>query len=298
LWWKEKDLNNVADNDSSIVTISNKETPLLLTVWKPDNQNAFITLDPLGLFVTNMAIKSSGEVLSTLADKEEQVIDNINNARFALNWLNTSQPINILSKNVPYADLLYANGNKLYQIALQEMKVISVDTVANTGLPENNNWLVKYIPQSGTLSFSNEINEESSSLKISEIINIDKNLLLTSDMNETTSPIQILKTNSGGMAKAYVKAEGQIEGTIEGTIEGETEGEEGPPCICEFEDNEIIPYVGTVEVPEEGWTAFFIQVKFPGPEPYEPELKDLDYVFSTRVVVVPDTYPDTTSSTE
>jgi hypothetical protein len=38
LWWKNKDLNNVANSASSIVTISNKETPLLLTVWKPDNQ--------------------------------------------------------------------------------------------------------------------------------------------------------------------------------------------------------------------------------------------------------------------
>lgn len=300
LWWKNKDLNNVADSDSSIVTISNKETPLLLTVWKPDNQDAFITLDPLGLFVINMAIKSSGEVLSTLAGKEGQAIDNINNTQFILNWLNTSQPINIVSENAPNADLLYANGNKLYQIALEEMKVVSVDTASSTGISENDNWLVKYTPQSGTLSFSNEIDGESSSissLKISEIINIDKNLLLTSDTKETNNPIQVLKTNSGDMAESYIKAERQIKWTAEGTIEGETEGEGevSPPCICKFEDDDIIPYVGTVEVPEEGWTAFFVQVKFPGPEPYEPELKDLDYVFSTRVVVVPDTYPTTTS---
>lgn len=50
------------------------------------------------------------------------------------------------------------------------------------------------------------------------------------------------------MAKSYIMAEGQIEGTVEGTIEGE--GEVRPPCICEFEDNEIIPYVGTVAFPK------------------------------------------------
>jgi hypothetical protein len=182
----------------------------------------------------------------------------------------------------------------------KKMKVVSVDTASSTGISENDNWLVKYTPQSGTLSFSNEIDGESSSissLKISEIINIDKNLLLTSDTKETNNPIQVLKTNPGDTAESYIKAEGQIKGTAEGTIEGETEGEGEvpPPCICKFEDDDIIPYVGTVEVPEEGWTAFFVQVKFPGPEPYEPELKDLDYVFSTRVVVVPDTYPTTTS---
>jgi hypothetical protein len=46
-------------------------------------------------------------------------------------------------------------------------------------------------------------------------------------------------------------------------------------------------------VPEgsNAWTAFFIQVTYPGPVPNEPLLKDVNYVFSSRVVVVPDVYP-------
>lgn len=64
-------------------------------------------------------------------------------------------------------------------------------------------------------------------------------------------------------------------------VEGEGEGEECDSGV----------YVGTVEIPEEnqGWTAFMIQVAYPGPD--SSNLKDVDFHFSTEVVVVPDVYP-------
>ncbi|HPO12141.1 MAG TPA: PhoPQ-activated protein PqaA family protein [Candidatus Hydrogenedentes bacterium] len=69
-----------------------------------------------------------------------------------------------------------------------------------------------------------------------------------------------------------------------GTTEGETEGE-GAISPCESG-----VYVGEVPVPAEGdgWTAFFLQMIYPGPDA---NLSDVDFGFSTQVVVIPDTYP-------
>lgn len=76
--------------------------------------------------------------------------------------------------------------------------------------------------------------------------------------------------------------EGEICG--EETTEGETEGE-GDISPCESG-----MYVGEVPVPAEGdgWTAFFLQMIYPGPDA---NLSDVDFGFSTQVVVIPNTYP-------
>jgi PhoPQ-activated pathogenicity-related protein len=47
-------------------------------------------------------------------------------------------------------------------------------------------------------------------------------------------------------------------------------------------------YVANVAAPTNGWTAFFIQMTYPGPDA---NLPDADFGFSTQVVVTPDTYP-------
>ncbi|MFM1921325.1 MAG: hypothetical protein RLZZ303_2959 [Candidatus Hydrogenedentota bacterium] len=47
-------------------------------------------------------------------------------------------------------------------------------------------------------------------------------------------------------------------------------------------------YVVTVSEPAQGWTAWFVQATFPGPDP----ALDLPYGFSTPVRVTPDLYPD------
>ena len=47
-------------------------------------------------------------------------------------------------------------------------------------------------------------------------------------------------------------------------------------------------YVVTVGEPAQGWTAWFVQATFPGPDP----ALDLPYGFSTPVRVTPDLYPD------
>jgi len=47
-------------------------------------------------------------------------------------------------------------------------------------------------------------------------------------------------------------------------------------------------YTAIVDTPEEGWTAFFIQAFFPGPDP----ALDIPFGFSTPVQIVPDLYPD------
>ncbi len=79
---------------------------------------------------------------------------------------------------------------------------------------------------------------------------------------------------------------GEEEGEMEETAVKQTEGEE--------EECDSGVYVGTVEIPEEGqgWTAFFIQLIYPGPDR---NLEDVDFAFSTEVVVVPDVYPPTES---
>ncbi len=68
--------------------------------------------------------------------------------------------------------------------------------------------------------------------------------------------------------------------------EGEGEGE-GEPC-------DSGTYIGEVEVPEPGagWVAFFIQATFPGPDA---NLDGVDFGFSSRVVVLPDTYPSSSA---
>lgn len=48
-------------------------------------------------------------------------------------------------------------------------------------------------------------------------------------------------------------------------------------------------YVGEVEAPATGWTAFMIQLTYPGPDP---ELDAVKFIFSTQVVVFPDVYPE------
>ena len=47
-------------------------------------------------------------------------------------------------------------------------------------------------------------------------------------------------------------------------------------------------YVVTLPTPAQGWTAWFVQATFPGPDP----ALDIPYGFSTPVKVTPDLYPD------
>jgi PhoPQ-activated pathogenicity-related protein len=103
---------------------------------------------------------------------------------------------------------------------------------------------------------------------------------------------QFFQTAGEGEGEGVTEGEG--EGAAEGEGEGQAVGEgEGEDCECEFEDGEVQSYAASVPVPEgsNAWTAFFIQVTYPGPVPNEPLLKDVNYVFSSRVVVVPDVYP-------
>ncbi len=78
--------------------------------------------------------------------------------------------------------------------------------------------------------------------------------------------------------------EGEV--TPEGELaEGElAEGEDEFECPCELD---VYRYIGQVEQTT-GWTAFFIQLTYPGPETVTGQF---DYRFSTQVYVVPDTYP-------
>ncbi len=281
-WWKSGNIVNSIDGSSILSVISNgnnKSNPLLLTMWKPVDQEPFITIDPVGLFVMNLVIKNTGETIATLNDSMEQLADNINKTQFILNWLNTPITINrIAEQNASDIDLLYAYRNNLYGIVLDGVNLKSVN-IPDDIHSVNGNWVAKFTPSNNTISFPSSDNTDNT-FTLSSIFNTLNSTVIAENNSQTTiqqnTSIQILKTNATTVAKSYIEAEG--------------EGE--PPCICEFDNNEIIPYVGTVEVPREGWTAFFIQIRFPGPEPYIPELKDLDYVFSTRVVIVPDTYPN------
>lgn len=281
-WWKSGNIANSIDGNSilSVISNSNNESnPFLLTIWKPVDQEPFITIDPVGLFVMNLVIKNTGETIATLNVSMDPLIDNTNKLQFILNWLNTSIAVNhVAEQNASNIDLLYADRSNLYGIVLDGVNLKSVN-IPNAINSVNGNWVAKFTPSSNTVSFPSSDNADNT-LTLASIWDVLNNPVVAGNDSQTiiqrNSSIQILKTNATTVAKSYITAE----------------GEEEPPCICEFENDEIIPYVGTVEVPEEGWTAFFIQVRFPGPEPYVPELKDLDYVFSTRVVVVPDTYPN------
>ncbi|NLV41148.1 MAG: PKD domain-containing protein [Candidatus Hydrogenedentes bacterium] len=64
--------------------------------------------------------------------------------------------------------------------------------------------------------------------------------------------------------------------------------EDPDTCGCN-PDAAVQTYVAEVNIPEEGWRGFFVQVTFPGPDPLQPALM---FRFSTPVRVVPDTYPD------
>ncbi len=280
LWWKSGYVNNGIDRDSLISTINDtsKEKNLLLTLWKPDNQQAFITVDPLGLLLMNMVVKDTGESITTIYNPEDLLSDNINKIQFVLDWVKSSEPIaNTIEENISDIDLLYAGDDTYYAMDLDGAKLASM-SIAKPNYSEKDNWVVKYVPSNNTIYFPSR-NNIATSLTLSSIFT-DKPSMgedISLQITQQDSKIRILKTNVMNTAKSYISAEG--------------EGEEEPPCICEFEENEIIPYVGTVEVPQQGWSAFFLQIRFSGPEPYVPDLKDLDYVFSTRVVVVPDTYP-------
>ena len=80
----------------------------------------------------------------------------------------------------------------------------------------------------------------------------------------------------------YCEEEGEDEGEEEIEMK-QVEGEDEEEC-----DSGV--YVGAVEIPEEGqgWTAFFIQLIYAGPDH---NLEDVDFGVSTEVVVVPDVYP-------
>lgn len=285
-WWKSGNIANSIDGISilSVMSNSNNESnPLLLTMWKPVDQEPFITIDPVGLFMMNLVIKNTGETIATVNNSTEQLVDNINKTQFVLNWLNIPIAINpVVEQNTSDIDLIYADRDNLYGFVLDGANLKSVnipDPIHNV----NGNWVAKFTPSNNIISFPSSNNTDNT-LTLASIFDVLNSPLIYGNDSQTTiqqnTSIQILKTNTTTVAKSYI------------TAEGEGEGEEEPPCICEFDDNEIIPYIGTVQVPKEGWTAFFIQIRFPGPEPYVPELKDLDYVFSTRVVVVPDTYPN------
>ena len=282
VWWKSRAINNEIDKTSIVSINSSKENKeLLLTLWKPNNQDAFMTIDPIGLLTMNMVIKNTGESISIVNNTAEPLANNINKIQFVMDWLNTSIPTTVVESNNSELDLLYANKDAFYAIDLSGSKIKSV-SIANPTIAEDKNWMAKYTPSTQTISLPSEYGD-CNSLTMASLVDTMANFTIGKDntmpINQQNASVQILKTNIVDSAKSYISAEG----------EGEGEGE--PPCICEFGENEIIPYVGTVEVPNQGWTAFFIQIRFPGPEPYVPELKDLDYVFSTRVVVVPDTYP-------
>lgn len=60
------------------------------------------------------------------------------------------------------------------------------------------------------------------------------------------------------------------------------------PGACALQDgNAGGEFVGTVAMPQDGWRAWYVQFTFPGPDP----TVDADYVMSTPVRVLPDTFP-------
>lgn len=70
----------------------------------------------------------------------------------------------------------------------------------------------------------------------------------------------------------------------------ETIGAAWNPTNLSAEPNTSFTYVGEVPVPAQGWTAFYIQLTWPGPDTGafgEP----INYTFSTQIKVVPDVLP-------
>ncbi len=58
----------------------------------------------------------------------------------------------------------------------------------------------------------------------------------------------------------------------------------GPVWTSERVDGENGIYNVTMPTPDQGWTAFFVELTYPGPS-------GLPLVFTTEVMVIPDVYP-------
>lgn len=276
----------VTTNNNTILISSNTDN-LIFSVWKPtQNNSTFVSLAPVGLFISSLIVNNDGEAIAITPNQQTEAEKWINKIQFTLNWIKSTYPITPTCNTNESTDLLYANRNNIYGITLKNSNIDCVGVNNDSVIANEETWSIKYIPSSGLITLSSTHEQEINVAKLLNAFNLSEGVdnLTVEQFKNNNIPLKITKLDSSNnLAKSSIVEEGET---------GGVDGEEEPACVCEFEENEIIPYVATVPVPKQGWTAFFIQVKFPGPAPYSPELKDLDYVFSTRVVIVPDIYPD------
>ncbi len=239
----------------------------VIVVWKPIGGDEFITVEPIGAVNMGFVIKN-GEVLTSFASPDrftEQILT-------VFKWLNSSLEVYEVSTLSDY-DFILWDGSGYKAIAIQSGQAL---------LGEYQNNIVRGVP------VAYKFNVNNGEFVVSDCV-VDSNELLVeleSKQLDISGEGQFIVKEAIGIPSSSTTLAKTTINQAEGEIEGEEE-----VCECEFGEDDVYPYVGTVPVPEKGWTAFFIQIKFPGPERYVPELKDIDYVFSTRVVVVPDVYP-------
>ncbi|MGC9054311.1 MAG: PhoPQ-activated protein PqaA family protein, partial [Candidatus Hydrogenedens sp.] len=168
-WWKSQPIDNRI-YQTSIVSINNtQDNPtLLLTLWKPNNQKAFITIDPIGLFTMNIVIKETGDAIAIVNNTSEPLINNIRKIQFTLDWLNTSIPITGIELNTSDFDVLYANKDAFYAIDLDGTKIKTI-SIASSTILEDKNWIYRYTPPNQTISFPSKDNY-SNSISLTSLI--------------------------------------------------------------------------------------------------------------------------------
>lgn len=238
----------------------------IIAVWKPiGTTEEFITLDPIGIICMNFIIR--GEETLVAVNNNMNLVEKIS---YAFKWINSDFEIQRVN-GLDYHDFIYWDGNNYNYVKVKNEKFFYEKLLEEANFVNTNSYVYKFEPGRGKLIFSN--------------VDVNLNDLLCALMNNQLSDL----SNSGEFS--ITKIDTNSLSILEKYATYQSEGEGGSECVCEFDENEVYSYVATVPVPEKGWTAFFVQIKFPGPERYIPELKDIDYVFSTRVVVVPDVYP-------
>ncbi len=236
----------------------------VVVVWKPVGGEEFITVEPLGLVSMGFVVKD-GNVLA-YSGVPEKLFEQIS---YVFRWLNSSLEMKRAS-SVGDCDFILWDGNGYSAVEVQ-LGVALVSDYESSKMDEVR-VLYRFDGGDGKLIFSDG--------------GVELEGLLAA-----LSKGQIDVMNAGGQYTVTEAIEESSLSTFEKSGAKQLEGGDEEECVCEFSENDVYPYVGTVPVPGKGWTAFFIQIKFPGPERYVPELRDVDYVFSTRVVVVPDVYP-------
>ncbi|MCX8064991.1 MAG: PhoPQ-activated protein PqaA family protein [Candidatus Hydrogenedentes bacterium] len=238
----------------------------IVVIWKPIGIEEFITIEPMGLVSMNLVLKGN-EVL-TLCTNTERISDKIQSV---FRWINSEIQAQRVDELDQY-DFVMWDGYKYNAVKLQSEKLLLGDLRVDDCIASEGHYIYQFDPVTMRLAVSNtEVNLRDLSSAI------ESNHFAPNNEGEKFSIAKVISTSPPHIS--------------EKTANYQVEGEDGEECVCEFGPNEVYPYVATVPVPDKGWTAFFVQIKFPGPERYVPELKDIDYVFSTRVVVVPDVYP-------